>query len=190
MSYLRSFGPWLAYFAGTALADWRLGLTAGLVVGVVLLMQDRPRGIDLISLAGTVYFAAMLPIALLMVDSAVRDYTPVLALGTLGVAATASIIVGKPFSSTIAKRETPEELWETDVFLHVNVVITAAWAASFLVSAAAIALVTAVVPDALALRIGLQVLGFVVPVGFTAWYRARITTQFADPIPALQGDPS
>src|SRR5215468_10938751 len=128
MSYLRSFGPWIAYFAGTAIADWRLGLAAGLVVGIVLLVQDRHRGIDLISLAGTVYFAVMLPIAFFAVDSGVRDYTPVLALGTLGIAATASILVGKPFTLTFARRETPEELWETDVFLHVNVVITAAWA--------------------------------------------------------------
>ena len=48
-----------------------------------------------------------------------------------------SLLVGNPFTLPYAKETTPKEYWDSPLFLHVNRVITLAWALSFTVSAAA-----------------------------------------------------
>jgi hypothetical protein len=179
MTYVRSFGPWIAYFVGTAIGDWRLGLAAGLIVGGALLIGARHRGVDVISLAGTAYFALALPIALVAPDNGLRNYTSVLAPLVLGIAATASNLIDRPFNHVNARAETPEELWHTDVFLQVNKVITWAWAISFFATAAAVGLAVSLDPDAVAVRIALQVAGFVGPIIFTNAYRQRVAARYA-----------
>ena len=52
--------------------------------------------------------------------------------------------------------------------------VTTAWSISFLCSSALIALLVAIQPDRVPLRIAVQVAGFVVPIKFTGWYRTQI----------------
>ena len=188
MSYLKTFSPWIAYWAGTAVADWRLGLAAGLVVGIAVLVSGRRDGVDVISAAGVVYFAALLPVALAEPASSLSDGTAAMALAVLGIAATASILLGRPFTETFARRETPQELWDTPQFRDANRVITTAWAVSFLVTAAVLAVLLLIAPDALGVRIAVQVVGFVVPIRFTSLYRARLRARYAPA--ALAGVPA
>ncbi|MEZ5141244.1 MAG: hypothetical protein R2726_01815 [Acidimicrobiales bacterium] len=180
MSYLRSFAPWIAYVVASAVADWRLGAVAGLAVALWVVLDDRRSGgADLLSVVTAGFFAVLAPVAIVAPDAVLRPYTPALSLATLGLAATASLALGRPFTLPIARRETPPELWETDLFHRVNVVITAAWATSFLVTAALCAGVISVDASLTPLWVGVQVVGFSAPLVFTRRYRVRVAASLA-----------
>lgn len=190
MHYLRSFAPWIAYGVGAGLADWRLGAVAGLVVATCLWASARRTGgADLLATVTTGFFAVLATIAIVAPDAPIRPYTAALSLGTLGLAASASLLVGKPFTMAIARRETPQELWETELFWRVNVVITAVWAASFLLTATVCAAMVAGEPSATARWATVQAIGFALPVLFTRAYRARIAARFA-PAPSPASSPA
>ena len=178
MDKLRTFLPWIAYGVGSAIVDWRVGLAAGLAVGIVVLVTAR-QPIDLISAATVVFMAVLLPVAILWPQSPIAVAMPAACLAYLGVVAGASVLVGRPFTETYARRETPPELWATDVFRQANRAITTGWAISFLVTAAVVAGLLVAAPDLTAIRYVVQVAGFVAAARFTAWYRARLAVRFA-----------
>ena len=173
--YLKSFAPWIIYAAGSAIGDWRYGAAAGLAAGaVVLVQQGRGHGIELLTAVTTAFFALILPIAITHPDAGIRQYMAALSLGTLGAAATASLLVRKPFTLAIARQSTSPELWDHPLFLRVNAVITSVWAASFVVTAAVCAALAHQYPDAVPLWVTAQVIGFVVPARFTRTYPDRV----------------
>ena len=185
MGYLKTFLPWIAYGIGSAVADWRIGLAAGLAVAIVVLITTDQE-IDLISWATAAFMAVLLPVAIAAPHGTVSDAMPAACLAFLGVVAGASILAGRPFTETYARRETPPELWATDLFRQANRAITAGWTVSFLVTAAVVAVLLVAEPDQVALRYGAQAAGFVAAARFTAWYRGRLAARFA-PAPV---DPS
>jgi hypothetical protein len=185
MGYLKTFLPWIAYGVGSAAADWRVGLCAGLAVAVVVLVTTAQE-IDLISWATVAFMALLLPVAIASPHGALSDAMPAACLAFLGVVAGASILVGRPFTETYARRETPPELWATDLFRQANRVITAGWTVSFLATAFVVAVLLVAVPDQVALRYGAQAVGFLAAARFTRWYRGRLAALLA-PVPV---DPS
>ncbi len=178
MDKLKTFLPWIAYGVGSAVADWRVGLAAGLVVGIVVLVTARQQ-IDLISGATVAFMAVLLPVAILWPESALSDAMPAACLAFLGLVAGTSVLIGRPFTETYARRETPPELWATDVFRQANRTITTGWAVSFLVTAAVVAVLLVAAPDQTVVRYVVQVAGFVAAARYTAWYRGRLAARFA-----------
>lgn len=172
MSYLRSFIPWLVFVA-VSTADWRWGAAAALVSAGSQVLQGRRTGspADLLTVSTAVYFAALTAVAFADPGSSVHPWTAALSLGWLALTAWASLAIGRPFTLVIAKRTVPSELWEHPLFRRVNVVITAVWASSFTVTAAALAgLREAGAPTGVAIAV--QVAGFAIPAVFTARYPA------------------
>ncbi|WP_316767036.1 hypothetical protein [Streptomyces sasae] len=54
---LRGFVPWIVTGVVSGFVDWRWGAVSGVVSGLLLLLQDRRRGVDLDALileAGTI----------------------------------------------------------------------------------------------------------------------------------------
>ena len=178
MDKLKTFLPWIAYGVGSAVVDWRVGLAAGLVGGVVLLATARQE-IDLISGATVAFMAVLLPVAILWPQSAVADAMPAVCLAFLGVVAGVSVLLGRPFTETYARRETPSELWATDIFRQANRTITTGWALSFLATAAVVAVLLVAAPDQTVARYVVQVAGFVAAARFTTWYRDRLAARFS-----------
>ncbi|MFF0624779.1 hypothetical protein [Streptomyces sp. NPDC004296] len=180
MNYLRSFIPWLVYAAVSA-AGWQWGALAGLVVSVALLMADRAAGLSLESRLleyGTiVYFAGLSAVAFTHPDSGLKGYGSALSMGWLALIAWVSIAVQRPFTMTIARRMAPPEVWHTPLFRRINVVITAAWALSFTLTAIAQAAIAAYGLDTV-FSILVQIAGFVLPVRFTAAYPDRARARF------------
>lgn len=173
--YLKSFAPWIAYAVGSAIGDWRYGAAAGLATGVVVLVQQRRgHGIELLTVVTTVFFAVILPIAVANPDAGIHQYMAALSLGTLGAAATASLLVRKPFTLAIARQSTPPELWDNPLFYRVNAVITTVWAASFIATALVCAALAHQYPDVIALWLTAQTIGFVIPARFTRIYPDRV----------------
>ncbi|MCB1003613.1 MAG: hypothetical protein KDB35_05445 [Acidimicrobiales bacterium] len=175
MSFLRTFAPWIAYAVASAVVDWRLGAVLALAVATAELVRQRRvhRRADALTVATAAFFAGLAVVSLADPTAALHRFTPALALGLLGVVALGSLARGAPFTLAIARRSTPPELWDHPGFLAANVAITRVWAVSFLITAAACLVVLAVDPEATALWVGAQVIGFAVPLAYTDARRRR-----------------
>jgi hypothetical protein len=57
-------------------------------------------------------------------------------LGSLSLLSLISILIKRPWTIIIARRNTPAEVWSTHLFLETNMIITGAW--SFLFGLAAV----------------------------------------------------
>jgi hypothetical protein len=181
MSYLRGFLPWIAYAVVSSVLDWRAAAAAALVVSVWAIADQRRHHGDVDDLAATTawFFGGLTLLSVLDPTSPLHRFTPALSLATLGVASVASLVRGRPFTLTIAKRSVPREIWDVPAFIAANVTITTVWTVSFIATAAVCALTLAVAPSATPVWLSAEVLGFVVPVKFTAIYRGRARARFA-----------
>ncbi|WP_433857325.1 hypothetical protein [Streptomyces kronopolitis] len=180
MNYLRGFIPWLV-FAGVSSAGWQWGALAGLVTAVVLLLADRAAGLALehrlLEYGTIVFFAALGILAFAQPDSALKSYGSALSMGWLALIAWVSIAVRRPFTLGFARRMAPPEVWDSPLFRRINVVLTAAWASSFTLTAIAQAAASAL-GWSVAVSIVIQLAGFILPVRFTAAYPERARARF------------
>lgn len=183
MNYLRGFIPWIA-FAAVSSAGWQWGALTGLVLGIWLLIQDRKAGIaaesQILEFSTIAFFAVLSVVAFSRPDSGLEDYSGALSLGWLAVTAWATLAVRRPFTTGIAKRQAPPEVWNSPVFLRINVVLTAVWAAAFTVTAAVLIPIYAADLGS-GVSIPVQVAGFVVPALFTARYPDRVRARLSEP---------
>ncbi|MFF2928838.1 hypothetical protein [Streptomyces mirabilis] len=175
MGYLRGFIPWIV--AGVVSSfDWRWGAIAGLVSGLLLLLQDRFRGVGLdaliLEISTVVYFVVVGAVAGADPGSALADHTDVVSFGWLAATAWGTLAIRRPFTLGIAKRQTPPEYWDMPEFVRVNNHITSAWGAGFTFIGVSLAVCGAV--DAPAwVGIAAHVAGLVGPAVFTKVYPAR-----------------
>ncbi|MER7187770.1 hypothetical protein ABT404_51355 [Streptomyces hyaluromycini] len=177
MAYLRGFVPWIVAGVVSGFVDWRWGAVAGVVSGLVLLLQDRRRGVDLDALileASTIlYFLVIGGVSISNPDSGLKDHTDVLSFAWLAATAWGSMAIRRPFTLGIAKRQTPREYWDMPEFLQVNNYITSSWGAGFTFIAVALAIGNAV--DAPAwVGITAHVIGLAAPIVFTKVYPERV----------------
>ncbi|MEW1749362.1 hypothetical protein ACIQU1_05940 [Streptomyces angustmyceticus] len=180
MNYLRSFIPWLV-FAAVSSAGWQWGALAGLVTAAALLVADRAAGLSLghrlLEYGTILFFAALGVLAFARPDSGLRMYGSALSTGWLALIAWASIAARRPFTMAIARRMAPPEVWHTPLFRRINVVLTAAWALSFTLTALAQTALSAYHPNVI-YSIVIQIAGFVLPIRFTAAYPERARARF------------
>jgi hypothetical protein len=181
MNYLRGFIPWIAY-ALVSSAGWQWGALAGLVLSLGLLVQAARSKIALdsqiLEISTLVFFAALATVAFGATDSPLKHYGGAMSMAWLALTAWGTLAIRRPFTLGIAKRQTPSELWTSPVFLKINLVITAAWAAAFTVTAAVLTALDASGVGVAGL-IPVQVAGFVIPAIFTARYPERIRARYA-----------
>ncbi|MEV6129241.1 hypothetical protein AB0M05_20785 [Streptomyces violaceusniger] len=181
MNYLRGFIPWIA-LAVVSTLGWQWGALAGLVLGGAMLVRARKAGMAadalILECSTVAFFTALTIWAFARPDSVLKDYVGALALGWLAVTAWATLAVGQPFTTGVARRQAPPEVWDTYVFKRINVVITRAWSTAFTLSAAAMVVVISA-GLGMAAALAVQFAGFVLPALFTAWYpgwaRSRLT---------------
>ncbi|MGW1072363.1 hypothetical protein [Streptomyces sp. NPDC002537] len=176
MNYLRGFVPWIA-FAVVSSVGWQWGAVTGLVVGAALLVKDRKAGAtgesQILERSTVAFFAALTVLAFAVPDSGLRNFAGPMSLGWLALTAWATLIIGRPFTLGIAKRQTPPEIWDSPVFRSVNVVLTTVWAGAFTATAVALTAVHAAGLGS-GVSIPVQVAGFVLPAVFTARYPERV----------------
>jgi hypothetical protein len=176
MMYVRSFLPWIVY-AVVPSGSWQWGALAALVVAIAsIVVQTRAgRGADavIIEIGSSVFFAALTVIAFADPDSGLHPYSAALANGTLALIAGISLAIRMPFTLGIAKQSTPREFWDLPEFLKINMIITSVWAASFVVSAIAAALIAHAGGNVAAI-VTVQIAGLVVPIVFTNRYVAHV----------------
>jgi len=173
MSYLRTFAPWIV-FAVFPTNEWQWAALVALAVCVVGITRQVKSGVPLdaqiIEVGSAAFFAALTALAFADPHTALRPYTPALASGALGLIAGLSLAVRRPFTLGIAKRTTPREHWNSPLFIRTNVIITAAWTASFLIGCVILAVLAHSSPYVVG---AVQVAAFAIPLVFTVRYVAR-----------------
>lgn len=111
----------------------------------------------------------------------VRHYPAALSLAVLGVCSWVSLAARRPFTLHFARKQTSPEVWQHPAFYRINAVITAVWAACFVLSAAACAAAVALTSRPATLVVISEVVGFAIPAIFTSRYpgyaQARLASQ-------------
>ncbi|WP_328677688.1 hypothetical protein OG226_14400 [Streptomyces sp. NBC_01261] len=176
LAYLPGFAPWIV--AGVLSSfDWRWGALGGLVTGLLMMLNDRRRGVGfdalVLEISTLAYFVVIGAVSVVRPDSSLAGHTDVISFIWLAATAWGSLVVWSPFTLGIAKRQTPREYWDTPGFLQVNNYITSAWGAGFTFIAVSLAVAGTV--DAPAwVGITAHVVGLVGPAIFTKVYPARV----------------
>lgn len=96
MGYLRGFIPWIV--AGVVSSfDWRWGALGGLVSGLLLLGQNRRRGVDLdaliLEISTVAYFVVVGAVAVAQPHSALAKHTDVVSFGWLAATAWGTLAI-------------------------------------------------------------------------------------------------
>jgi hypothetical protein len=151
MKMLVRFAPFIA-FSLFARLNWRLGVLAGLVTLIGLIVSRRPLQVGVLNAGMLIFFVAAGVLALVSPHSGLQHALHPIAAGWLCLIAAGSIVVGHPFTTDLARDQVPAAVAASPGFLALNKTITGGWAVTF----AAIA-----VADVIAEAIGRPVLGTV-----------------------------
>ncbi|NKY50057.1 hypothetical protein [Nocardia vermiculata] len=173
--YARTFLPWIVLAVGSGF-DNRAGALAGLATAVALIVVDRRAGrrMDelILELSTAVFMAAFAVFAVALPGSPILDYGTSLSMGWLALVAWAGLVVRRPFTLGIARRQVAEPITGTSQFLQFNMTITLVWAVCFTLEALTLAVVQHYAPHALPVLIVCKV-GFLAAAAiFTARYSA------------------
>ncbi len=180
MTILRGFAPWIVYAVGAGISDtsWRWAAVAAVVVGLLLILDDRRHGIapdaQILEISAVVFFVLVAVVGFVTRSETFHEYDSTLAFAWLALTAWGSLAIGRPFTEGIAKREVPQEYWDSERFRRINRVISAVWALAFTATAVAVWIVyrrdLGDTADGIA-----QAVGFILPITFTNWYKGRAT---------------
>ncbi|MEV2211451.1 hypothetical protein AB0H86_08275 [Streptomyces sp. NPDC050997] len=186
MGYMRGFIPWIVSGVVSSF-DWRWGAIGGLVSGLLLLLQDRRRGVAIdalvLDIATIAYFVVVGAVAVVSPDSGLSEHTDVISFGWLAATAWGSLAIRRPFTLGIAKRQTPREYWDMPEFVQVNNHITSVWGVGFTVIGVSLLICGAM--DAPAwVGITAHVVGLLGPAVFTKVYPARVQARMQAQAPA------
>ena len=180
MSFLKlvlSFAPWISFLiiAQGSLFRLELGLVVALVLTVGMGVARLHRGVILWT--GLIFFTYATVAVMAFGDMWTVRHMGVLANGALAAGSWFTIAVGKPFSVDYARAHTDPALWHDPVFIRTNVIITAAWAATFTVNAM---LAWGKMVQFLAPAWGYEILSYtflLATAAFTSWYPDHLRRQ-------------
>ena len=134
MNLLLAFAPFIVFIIVERLAGIPAGLAAGAAASAFLLIRDLltpGRSIKLLELGTFLLFGLLTLYALAMHPlwsiAAVRLRVD----AGLMLIVLASLALRQPFSLQYARDSVDQEHWHSPAFLHVNYVISAAWAVAF-----------------------------------------------------------
>ena len=182
---LAGIAPWivLSLLAGPGRLEESalitLAMSLALVAGSIL----RGKTVKFLELSDSVFFIGLTIIGLFgseSVTSWMESWIGELSNIAVLLIAVGSIAVRRPFTLQYAKEDTPEEQWDSPVFLSINYAITWVWAAAFMVSALAGAFGNLVLENNGNLWTGwiIQVGAMMVAVQFTQWYPDHATATY------------
>ncbi len=177
MGIVFGFLPFIAFAVLAGFGKLLLGLVAAVVLAVVPML--RSRSAKLLE-AGSAVLFAVLALYAALAPVLPRALEVQLAVNSgLAVIVLLSLAVGRPFTLAYAREQVPPAFWDNPLFLATNRRITWAWAAAFLVMAAA-SLVRLTVPGVpRAAAEAASIAAIVAAIWFTSWYPKRVRARSA-----------
>ncbi|GGJ13836.1 hypothetical protein [Streptomyces brasiliensis] len=129
-----SFAPWIIFGVVASPSTWEYAALAALIASFGLAGQDIPHGrLNILDMAGIVFFGVLSVLALALDRHELiwlETYAQVLSNAVVAVVALGSLLAD-PFTAQYARRSTPPEVWDSPVFKHINMVLTATWGGAF-----------------------------------------------------------
>ncbi|MEU6240852.1 hypothetical protein [Streptomyces sp. NPDC047024] len=133
-SVFLSFAPWIIFGVVASPSTWEYAALAALVASLLLAAQDLLHGrIRVLDVTGIVFFAVLAVLALALSRDEllwVETYAQVISNGLVAVVALGSLLAD-PFTAQYARESTPRQYWDSPVFKHINMVLTAVWGLAF-----------------------------------------------------------
>jgi len=132
---LVSFIPWIVYWVLCGMGS-KLGIVIPLAISLILIIpQIRKRDFNLMDVTSVLYFSIasggtfILNLNIFMKSSGFLGYL------ALFLMALFSIIIKKPYTLQVSKKDYPEIYWKDKSFLAINNIITIVWVGIFLLNA-------------------------------------------------------
>ncbi|VFA81667.1 hypothetical protein [Gordonia paraffinivorans] len=169
--------PWILMALLTGPGRFEEAAASAFALSLLLVIGTHKRGtsIKLLEVFDVVYFGVMALLALFASQGVIEwlekwggEMTNI----ALVAFALGSILIRQPFTLQYAKEDTPEEFWDSPLFLRINYVITWAWVIGFGVGAVSGAYGDAVLDDANNFWTGwiIQIGGLIFAISFTEFY--------------------
>lgn len=139
-SPLSGIAPWILFSVLSTPGHFEIAVCTALALALLTLWLGHRRGAGVYALdvLGVLFFG-VLAVAGLVVDQNSIDFLEVwageLTNIVLAVFVIGSIVTRRPFTLAYAKKEAPEEYWDSPLFLKINYVISGVWAGAFVVNA-------------------------------------------------------
>ncbi len=127
------FAPWISYWVLCGFG-MPIGVLAGLALSAALYAAN-PDKRSLMCLTALTFFCAASAATYVLGSTVFVEMSGFFGYAALFLMAIASIVVGKPYTYEVSKRDYPEVYWQTPEFVEINKAITLVWALVFLVSA-------------------------------------------------------
>jgi hypothetical protein len=169
--------PWILMSVLSSPGRFEEAACVALGVSLLVMWLGRVRGIAIhqLEVFGVVVFAVYAVLGLVAPPDVIRWlelWAGELTNIALAAFAAFTLLIRKPFTLAYAKDTTLQEHWDSPIFLRINYVITAAWAAAFSVSAVVGAIGDAVLHDSGNFWTGwvLQLAAIFAAVAFTEFY--------------------
>ncbi len=129
---LISFIPWIVY--------WTMGNAEGVIIAsaisaLLLIPQVDKLRFNIMDVVSFLYFITAFVGSVIFDFDVFIEHSGFLGYSTLFLMAVYSLIIKQPYTLQVSKRDYPEIYWKDESFLAVNMVITTAWAAVFLINA-------------------------------------------------------
>jgi len=131
MSTLVRFAPWIVFVVLSDVADWRLGLVAGLVAALAVWLLSTPRRLGILDAAQLAFFATVGVFAFLRPDSGLQHHMSNVSMAWFAAVAVLSILIGRPFTMDFAGDDMTPEIAASSLYRSIHTTITAVWAACF-----------------------------------------------------------
>jgi hypothetical protein len=168
------FAPWLSflYIAHGSLFRLKLGLLVALVLCLIMGIARLHRGVIL--WVGLIFFTSTTVAVVVFNNMWIAQQMGILANGALAVSSWMTVALKKPFTLDYAREHTDPSLWESPLFIRINVVITSMWALVFTVNSV---LAWAKMEHFVLPEWGYEVLSYTLLLGtvaFTTWYPNHI----------------
>ncbi|MEI6620665.1 MAG: hypothetical protein WCP28_01990 [Actinomycetes bacterium] len=133
MPYLIGFAPWLAYFILSAsnyptrhtlvLAAW-VGLALS---GILIASSVKRHRVSSLEVGGLIFFPMILVVTLVAPPDVTDLWAAALPLAALTTSVGVGILLGRPFTLTYQKQETPEVMWTDPRFIAVCRRLAVGW---------------------------------------------------------------
>lgn len=176
MSILLGLTPFIVFFLLMRWSTPLLALTGATAMSAILMGRLALRGgtIKILEIGSLILFALLMLYTLVMHPHWSIAGVRLAVDGGLAFIVLFSLAIRRPFTLQYARESVPERFWTHPLFIRTNDIITAVWAATFLISAGcdAVAIYFPTVP--VSALIALTVAAFVAAIWFSTWYPAHV----------------
>lgn len=132
---LISFVPWIVYWILCDVGN-ALGIIISLIIVLLLIIpQIQKRDFNLMDVTSLLYFSIASAGVFILNLNIFVEHSGFLGYFVLFLMTLISLIIKRPYTFQVSKRDYPEIYWEDKLFLAINNLITIVWAGIFLLNA-------------------------------------------------------